>query len=124
MPVPRISPEDLKRRLEDPPETRPVILDVRLKYPYEHSTLTLPGAVRMSPGQLDRARLPLDREIVTYDSDPDELVAEQVADELIRLGYRASALAGGISAWVTAKLPIDRKPAPQTIAPVQGSLKA
>ena len=124
MPVPRISREDLKRRLEGPPETRPVILDVRLKYPYEHSTLTLPGAVRMSPGQLDRARLPLDREIVTYDSDPDELVAEHVADELIRLGYRAYALAGGISAWVTATLPIDRKPAPQTIAPIQGSLKA
>ena len=27
----------------------------------------------------------------------------------------ASALAGGISAWVSAKLPTDRKPAPQTL---------
>ena len=67
---------------------------MRLKYPYEHSTLTLPGALRMPPGALDRTRLPKDREIVTYDSDPDELVAERVADELNRFGYRASALAG------------------------------
>jgi rhodanese-related sulfurtransferase len=51
-------------------------------------------------------------------------VAEQVADELIKLGYRAFALAGGISAWVTAKLPTDRKPAPQTAAPAPGSLKS
>jgi rhodanese-related sulfurtransferase len=123
MPVPRISKEDLRRRLEDSPETRPVILDVRLKYPYEHSTLTLPGAVRMPPGQLDRSRLPQNREIVAYDSDPDELVAEQVADELIRFGYRASALAGGIAGWVTAKLPTDPKPAPQTDAPAPGFLK-
>jgi rhodanese-related sulfurtransferase len=123
MPVPRISKEELKRLLDDSPESRPVVLDVRLKYPYEHSTLTLPGAVRMPPGQLDRSRLPQNRDIVTYDSDPDELVAEQVSNELIKLGYRAFALAGGISAWVAAKFPTDPKTAPQTSPPAPGSLK-
>jgi rhodanese-related sulfurtransferase len=124
MPVPRISKEELRRRLDDSPETRPVLLDVRLKYPYEHSTLTLPGALRMPPGALDRSRLPKDREIVAYDSDPDELVAERVADELNRFGYKASALTGGIGAWVIAKFPTDRKSAPQTAPPASGSLKS
>jgi rhodanese-related sulfurtransferase len=123
MPVPRISKEELKRRLDDSPDSRPVLLDVRLKYSYEHSTLTLPGALRMPPGALDRSRLPANREIVAYDSDPDELVAERVASELIRLGYRASALTGGIGGWVAAKLPTDRKSAPQTAPPGPGSLK-
>ena len=116
MAVPRISKEDLKQRLDGPADNAPVVIDVRLKYPYEHSTVTLPGAIRMPPGALDITRLPRDRDIVVYDSDPEELVSERVADELIRLGYRASALQGGIGDWVTAKLPTDSKPAPQPAA--------
>jgi len=51
MSVPRISKEDLKQRLDagDPP----VIIDLRLKYPFEHSTVTLPGALRFSPDHID-----------------------------------------------------------------------
>jgi rhodanese-related sulfurtransferase len=124
MAVPRISKDELKRRLDDLPDTRPVVLDVRLKYPYEHSTLTLPGALRIPSGALGRSRLPHDRDIVTFDSDPDELVAEGVANELIRAGYRASALAGGIAAWVAAKFPTEPKPAPAAATPAPGSLKS
>lgn len=123
MPVPRISKEDLKQRLDGPPEQAPTVVDVRLKYPYEHSTVTLPGALRMAPGMLDAARLPRDRDIVLYDSDPEELVSERVAAELIRLGYRALALTGGIADWVAAKLPTDTKPAPQPAAPATGAAK-
>lgn len=122
MPVPRITIEDLKQRLDGAPDGRPLIIDVRLKYPYEHSTVTLPGALRMAPGTVDPSRLPKDREVVLYDSDPEELVSAPAAAELIRLGYRAAALAGGIGAWMAAKLPTDSKPAPQPSAPV-GSLK-
>ena len=54
MPVPRITKEDLKARLESQDAaTLPIILDVRLKYPYEHSTLLLPGAIRMMPDAVD-----------------------------------------------------------------------
>ncbi len=123
MAVPRITKEELKQRLEGPAESVPAVIDVRLKYPYEHSTVTLPGAVRMPPGALDTARLPRDRDIVLYDSDPDELVAERVAAELMRLGYRAFALRGGIGDWVTAKLPTVSKPAPQPAA-TAGATKA
>src|SRR5262245_10421346 len=124
MSVPRISREELKQRLDaSSGASTPVIIDVRLKYPYEHSTVTLPGALRMGPGSLDASRLPRDRDIVLYDSDPEELVSSRVAQELIREGYRVSVLAGGIGEWVNAKFPTDSKPAPQAAAPAAGSLK-
>jgi rhodanese-related sulfurtransferase len=116
MSVPRISKEELKQRLDGPADNIPAIIDVRLKYPYEHSTVTLPRAIRMPPAALDTARLPRDRDIVLYDSDPEELVSERVAAELNRLGYRAMALQGGIGEWVAAKLPTESKPAPQPAA--------
>ena len=112
MAVPRISSEELKRRMDDA-AAAPLIIDVRLKYPYEHSTVLLPGAARSGPGTVDRALLPLDRDIVLYDSDPYELVAEKAAAELMAAGYNVSVLQGGIAAWMTAKLPTDSKPAPQ-----------
>ena len=112
MAVPRISSDELKRRIDDA-AAAPLIIDVRLKYPYEHSTVLLPGAVRSGPGTVDRATLSQNRDIVLYDSDPDELVAEKAATELIAHGYRVSVLQGGISAWMTAKLPTSSKAAPQ-----------
>jgi rhodanese-related sulfurtransferase len=124
MPVPRISREDLKSRLDNPdPAVRPLLLDVRLKYPYEHSTMKLPGAARMLPDALDTSKLPRDREIVAYDSDPEELVSSRVAAQLIKAGYRASALKGGIVEWLAANFPTEAKAAPKAAAPEPGSLK-
>lgn len=123
MSVPRISREELKQRLEADPGNLPLIVDVRLKYPYEHSTVMLPGAIRMGPAQVDAAALPRDREIVLYDSDPGELVSTAVAQELIGLGFRAAVLAGGIAEWMNAKYPTDAKPAPQSPPPAPGALK-
>ena len=124
MPVPRISREDLKTRLDNAdPAARPMLLDVRLKYPYEHSTMKLPGATRMTLEALDASKLPKDREIVAYDSDPDELVSSRVAAELIKAGFRASALKGGIVDWLAANFPTESKDAPKAAAPEPGSLK-
>jgi rhodanese-related sulfurtransferase len=128
MAVPRITREDLKRRLENASDESiagtsapgPVLVDVRLKYPYEHSTITLPGAIRMAPGASDGAVLPRDREIVLYDSDPEELVAERAAAALMKSGFRVFVLEGGIAGWAAAKFPTDRKPAPQLAIPVSG----
>ena len=86
MSVPRISKEDLKDLLEGDTPNAPVILDARLKYPYEHSTVTLPGAVRIDPAALDTSGLSTDRDIVAYDSDPEELVSARVASALLRQG--------------------------------------
>ena len=117
MAVPHISKEDLKQRLDAGGPSAPMVVDVRLKYPYEHSSSTLPGAIRMAPSAVDTSRLPKDREIVLYDSDPEELVSTGVAEELQRAGYRVSVLEGGISGWIGAKLPTDSKPSPQPAVP-------
>src|SRR5436190_14521870 len=98
VPVPRISKEELKQRIDS--GAAPVIVDARLKYPYEHSTVRLPGAIRHADGDTPPG-LPRDRDIVVYDSDPNELASSHVAADLIRQGYRALALKGGINEWMT-----------------------
>ena len=120
VPVPRITKEDLKQKLDS--GSPPVIVDARLKYPYEHSTATLPGAIRVAEGSTPPA-LPRDRDVVVYDSDPNELAASHVAAGLIRQGYRAVALKGGIAEWLAANLPFDPKEAPKQAPPVAGALK-
>ena len=124
MPVPRITKEELKARIEKKETDPPVILDTRLKYPYEHSTVTLPGALRVDPeNDQTPPGLSNDRDIVTYDSDPEELVSARVAAALIRKGFRVSALEGGLADWVTAKFPTDEKHAPKQAPPKAGGLK-
>jgi rhodanese-related sulfurtransferase len=118
MSVPRITKEDLKQQLES--GAAPVLVDARLKYPYEHSTVRLPGAIRYGGAA---ASIPKDRAVVVYDSDPNELASSGVAAELIRQGYRASALKGGIVEWLEAKLPTETKDAPQMAPPAPGALK-
>jgi rhodanese-related sulfurtransferase len=120
VPVPRITKEDLKLRLES--GAPPVLVDARLKYPYEHSTVKLPGAVRVVPGTPAPA-FPRDRDVVVYDSDPNELASSDVAAQLIRQGYKAAALKGGISDWVGANLPTETKEAPKQATPEPGALK-
>jgi rhodanese-related sulfurtransferase len=118
--VPRISKDDLKQRLAS--AAPPVLVDARLKYPYEHSTVRLPGAVRYT-NDGPAAPLPRERDIVVYDSDPNELASSRVAAELIRQGYRAVALKGGIADWIAANLPTETKEAPRQAAPEPGALK-
>ena len=96
------------------------MIDARLKYPYEHSTVLLPGAIRYTGGA---SSIPRDRDVVVYDSDPNELASSHVAAELIRLGYRAVTLKGGISEWLSANLPTEAKAAPIMAPPEPGALK-
>ena len=121
MAVPRIEREELQEKLEG--AAPPVVVDVRLKYPYEHSSVKLPGAVRVGPPDFDLASVPRDRDIVTYDSDPEELVSARIAALLIREGCQARALKGGIEQWLAAKFPTETKEAPKQKPPVAGSLK-
>ena len=58
-----------------------------------------------------------------YDSDPNELASSHVAAELIRQGYRAVALKGGIGDWLAANLPTETKEAPKQAPPEPGALK-
>jgi rhodanese-related sulfurtransferase len=120
VPVPRISKEELKQQLDA--AGSPVLVDARLKYPYEHSTVRLPGAIRFN-GDGPIPSLPRDRDVVVYDSDPNELASSHVAALLIRQGYRAATLKGGIAEWLAANLPTETKEAPRQSAPEPGALK-
>lgn len=120
MAVPRISKEDLKQRLDS--GASPVLIDARLKYPYEHSTVRLPGAIRFT-GDGPTPSIPRDSEVVVYDSDPNELASSHVAAALIRQGFRAVALKGGIVDWLGANLPTETKEAPKQAPPEPGALK-
>jgi ArsR family transcriptional regulator len=113
----------LKERLDGEADQAPIVVDVRLKYPYEHSTVMLPGAVRLVPTGFEPSSLPRDREIVAYDSDPEEVVSARVVAALIRNGYRAAALEGGIVDWMAAKFPTESKQAPKQKPPQAGALK-
>ena len=118
MPVPRITKEELKQRLDtEDASTKPTILDARLKYAYEHSTVTLPGALRMMADAVDAARLPRDRDIVVYDSDPNEVTGSRVAVDLIGRGFKAAVLKGGIADWAGANFHVDTKSAPKPAPP-------
>ena len=117
--VPRISKEELKQNLDS--GTGPVVVDARLKYPYEHSTVRIAGALRFSEDAIPA--LPKDRDIVVYDSDPNELASSRLAAVLIRKGYRATALKGGIVDWLAANLPTEVKDAPKQAPPEPGALK-
>ena len=107
-------------RLES--DAAPVLVDARLKYPYEHGPVRLPGAVRWTRDS-PAPTLPRDRDIVVYDSDPNELASSHVAAQLIRQGFRATALKGGIVEWLEAKLPTETKEAPKQAPPEPGALK-
>jgi len=120
VPVPRITKEDPKQRHDS--GTPIVLVDARLKYPYEHSTVKLPGAIRVS-ADAPAPSFPRDRDVVVYDSDPNELASSHVAAELIRLGYRAVTLKGGIADWLAANLPTETKEAPKQAPPEPGALK-
>lgn len=124
MPVTRITKEELKQRLESADKASvPVLLDARLKYPYEHSSVKIPGSIRVSPGEITSSGLPRDRDIVAYDSDPHELGCSPVATALIRQGFRVQILKGGIVEWLEAKFPIETKDLPRQSAPAPGALK-
>ena len=117
MAVSRISKEDVKQRLEGDEAARPVLADVRRKYAWDHSTLKLPGAERLDPKAPAAAGFAKTRDLVLYDSDPDEITAVDVAARLVREGLRVQVLKGGLPEWVGANLPTETKDAVRAVPP-------
>lgn len=68
MPIPEIDPPTLASRLSGPPESRPVLLDVR--FPEEHAYVALPGSVLIPLPELDERAEELEafrgRPVVVY----------------------------------------------------------
>jgi membrane protein DedA with SNARE-associated domain/rhodanese-related sulfurtransferase len=101
----RITPEELKRKLDAGEKVTIVDLHGRRDGPRGHQGI--PGAVCIDPhrlGQQDnsnkRAPIPRDREVVLYCTARHELTSARVALELRRRGFeRVRPLAGGLQAW-------------------------
>ena len=117
MAVSRITKDELKQRLDGDAAGRPALADVRLKYAWDHSTLKLPGALRLDPKNPQAAGLAKDRDLVLYDSDPNEITSVRVAAALGAAGYRVHVLAGGLPEWVSANLPTETKDAVRAVPP-------
>ena len=117
MAVSRISKDDLKLRLDGDEAGRPALLDVRRKYAWDHSTLKLPGAARLDPKAPSSSGLSKDRDLVVYDSDPDEITGVEVAAGLAAAGFRVQVLKGGLPEWVAGNLPTETKDAVRALPP-------
>jgi rhodanese-related sulfurtransferase len=91
-----------------------VVVDARSAAAWQSSRLRVPGALRVSPDQIDEhaAQLPQGVAVlVAYCTCPHERSSHKVARRLEQLGYgEAYVLKGGLWGWQQAGLPLERKP--------------
>lgn len=101
----RITPEELKEKLDAGEKVMIVDLQGRLDRP--QTVQGIPGAVCIDPHRLEQygdhnksTQIPRDREVVLYCAAPHELTSARVALALQRRGFeRVRPLAGGLRAW-------------------------
>jgi membrane protein DedA with SNARE-associated domain/rhodanese-related sulfurtransferase len=98
--IARISAGELKRRLDAAEPT--FILDLRHALEFNEQPGMIPGALRMSPDDLDQrlGEIPTNQEIVLYCTCPNEFASARAALQLKRRGIEnVRPLEGGLSAW-------------------------
>jgi membrane protein DedA with SNARE-associated domain/rhodanese-related sulfurtransferase len=98
--IARITPEELKRRLDAREDV--IVVDLRHSLEFDAEPQTIYGAVHMDPADLEEAIevIPRDREIVLFCSCPNEATAAQMALRLRSRGItRIRPLAEGLEGW-------------------------
>ncbi|HZP32226.1 MAG TPA: VTT domain-containing protein [Candidatus Acidoferrales bacterium] len=98
--VARITPEELKKRMDAGEDV--VVVDLRHPIEFDAEPQTIWGAVRMDPADLEEAIevIPRDREIILFCSCPNEATAAQMALRLQSQGItRIRPLAEGLEGW-------------------------
>ena len=106
--IARITPEELKERLDAREDV--VIVDLRHSLEFDAEPQTISGAVHMDPAELEEAIdvIPRDREIVLFCSCPNEATAAQMALRLQSQGItRIRPLAGGLDGWRKRGFPLQ-----------------
>lgn len=106
----RITPEELKQRIDGGEDL--VILDLRTATEYQKEPRTLPRAIHIAPRDLRKRHkeIPEGREIILYCSCPDEATSSRVALQLQRVGIgRIRSLSGGLNAWSQRGYPLTRE---------------
>lgn len=103
-PLPAVTPQEAQARLKSRPA--PYVLDVR--QPAEYAEGHIAGAALIPLDQLaDRRRdLPRDREILCVCRSGSR--SGTAVRQLVRDGYSAVNLRGGMSAWQAARLPVKK----------------
>jgi membrane protein DedA with SNARE-associated domain/rhodanese-related sulfurtransferase len=107
--IARITPEELKRRMDAREDM--IIVDLRHELEFDAEPQTIYGAVRMDPADLEEAIevIPRDREIVLFCSCPNEATAAQMALRLRSRGItRIRPLAEGLDGWRKRGFPMQR----------------
>ncbi len=106
--IARITPEELKRRMDAREDL--VIVDLRHSLEFDAEPQTIAGAVHMDPADLEEAVdvIPRDREIVLFCSCPNEATAAQMALLLRSRGIeRIRPLAEGLDGWRKRGFPLQ-----------------
>ena len=106
--IARITPDELKRMLDDGHE--PVIVDLRRLLDRQASPYSIPGALWMAVEDLEHRHheIPRDRDVILFCACPNEVTAARMALLLKRNGImRVRPLAGGVEAWRTRNFPVE-----------------
>lgn len=113
---PVCTPADLHAQLASNPA--PLLIDVRKNEAFAASTVTLPGALRRDPLQVEAwvATLPAAGSVLVYCVHGHE-VSQGVQRVLQQQGICAQYLQGGIEAWRAAGLPLSTKASPDSEGP-------
>jgi membrane protein DedA with SNARE-associated domain/rhodanese-related sulfurtransferase len=120
--IARISPEELKQRLDGGEDV--VIVDLRHEIEFDAEPETISGAVRMDPSDLEEAIevIPRDREIILFCSCPNEATAAQMALRLRSQGItRIRPLAEGLEGWRKRGFPMQPPDMKQPLAEAAGA---
>src|SRR5665213_3087416 len=106
--IARISPEELKRKMDANEDV--VIVDLRHAIEFASEPESIAGAVHMDAGDLEEAFevIPRDREIVLFCNCPNEATAAQLALRLRKMGItRIRPLAEGLEGWRKRGFPME-----------------
>jgi rhodanese-related sulfurtransferase len=116
--IARVTPEELHDQLEAGGDV--MVVDLRASIELQVDGMKLPGALQMSPDELERRyqEIPRDRDLVLYCSCPSEAAAASVALLLRQRGLtRVRPLLGGLEGWRSRGYPLE------AVQPATGSLR-
>ena len=107
--VARITPVELKQLMNSGKEL--IVVDLRDILDHMADPYTIPGALRISPEELEQRHqdIPRDRDVILFCACPNEATAAKMALMLKRRGIsRVRPLLGGIDTWRELDYPLER----------------
>jgi membrane protein DedA with SNARE-associated domain/rhodanese-related sulfurtransferase len=109
--IARISPDELKRLMDDGREV--MVVDLRGAMDHEADPHTIPGALRMTAEELEHRHheIPRDQDVILFCACPNEVTAARMAMMLRKRGItKVRPLAGGIAEWRARAFPLEAHP--------------